>query len=203
MIARYDVRTLPAARWKNGGGTTRTIACRPAGASLDDLDWRVSVATIVADGGFSTFAGVDRVITLLRGGGVRLARDGDDTAHRLDTPHRPFAFDGDTPLHATLLGGASDDFNVMTRRGRCRGDLRVIRDAGALAPSACGVLHAAAGTWTLDGDARAAGDLAEGEGVWWDGESAIALHATPRTTGAVLYAVHVVGARSGAAKAVA
>ena len=113
----------------------------------------------------------------------------------LDTPHLPFAFDGDTPLHATLLGGASDDFNVMTRRGRCRGGLRVIRDAGALAPPACGVLHAAAGAWTLDGDARAAGDLAEGQGVWWDDESAIALRATPRTAGAVLYAVDVVGAR--------
>ncbi|MEP7064357.1 MAG: HutD family protein [Betaproteobacteria bacterium] len=196
MIARHDLRTLPALAWKNGGGTTREIARRPAGASLDDFDWRVSVATIAADGAFSAFTGVDRWIVLMRGGGVRLTGAGID--HRLDVPHVAFAFDGATPLHAALLDGESADFNVMSRRGRVHARFSVLRDAARLDIAGAGVVHAACGTWTLAGDARCAGDLVEGEGIGWDGENAIAMRATPRTTTAVLYVVDVVsGNRAG------
>jgi uncharacterized protein len=190
LIARHDLGTLPAVAWKNGGGATREIACRPAGASLDDFDWRVSVATIAADGAFSVFTGVDRWIALLRGGGVRLTGVGID--HRLDVPHAPFAFDGARALHAALVDGESADFNVMSRRARARARLRVIRAATRLDVARAGVVHAAAGTWTLAGDPRCDGDLVEGEGIGWDGEDGIVMRATPRTMAAVLYVVDFV-----------
>lgn len=46
--AAPDVRIIrrvspTPARWKNGGGSTITIAVEPTGASLDDFDWRVSL----------------------------------------------------------------------------------------------------------------------------------------------------------------
>ena len=63
---------LRAAPWKNGGGSTTEIAISPPDAGFDDFDWRISVATIAADGPFSAFAGIDRVITLLAGAGVLL-----------------------------------------------------------------------------------------------------------------------------------
>jgi hypothetical protein len=50
---RFDLQDLPATPWKNGGGLTREVLWQPAGASLDDFDWRVSVAQIDSDGPFS------------------------------------------------------------------------------------------------------------------------------------------------------
>jgi environmental stress-induced protein Ves len=177
---RHDVHTLPAVAWKNGGGTTREIACRPAGAGLDDFDWRVSVATIAADGAFSAFPGIDRTIALLHGDGVHLhSTDGSAIDHRLDTFFQPFAFDGGHALRATLLGGESTDFNVMTRRSRFRAELRVIRAPCTLKTAPRGAVHVAAGEWMLDGDDRA---FRCGQGCWWDDTAPQELHVMPRDT---------------------
>lgn len=58
---RYPLPDLPATAWKNGGGVSREMACAPEGS--DPFDWRVSVATIEADGPFSRFNGIGRTIT--------------------------------------------------------------------------------------------------------------------------------------------
>jgi len=160
MIRRFDAALLPAAPWKNGGGSTREIASWPPGAGLDGFDWRVSIATIAASGPFSVFAGVDRTIMLLEGDGVRLQAQGLD--HRLDRPQDPFAFSGDLAIHCTLLGGASSDFNVMTRRSRLRADLRLMHGAAVLETAPHGLLMSLHGDW-LAGDEA----LAAGEGLWW------------------------------------
>ncbi len=159
-LQRFAIAALPATPWKNGGGSTREIACWPQGAGFDDFLWRVSIARIAASGPFSRFAGVDRVITLLEGDGVRL--QGHGVNHRLDQPLAPFAFSGDNAIDCTLLGGPSSDFNVMTRRGRLRATLQVL-DAGAELPAAShGLLLAWRGHW------QAAGQLlAHGQGLWW------------------------------------
>ena len=39
--------------WKNGGGQTTEIVVHPAGATLAEFDWRVSIADVDADGPFS------------------------------------------------------------------------------------------------------------------------------------------------------
>jgi environmental stress-induced protein Ves len=71
LFERAQLRATP---WKNGGGVTREIACHPPQAGMQNFDWRISIAHIASDGDFSVFAGVDRVITLLEGGGVQLSR---------------------------------------------------------------------------------------------------------------------------------
>ncbi|MFN9927385.1 MAG: HutD family protein, partial [Phenylobacterium sp.] len=52
-----------AVPWKNGGGITRELAVWPPGASFDDFVWRVSMAEVHQDGPFSSFPGVDRILT--------------------------------------------------------------------------------------------------------------------------------------------
>ena len=164
---RFALADIVPTPWKNGGGATREIACWPAGTGLDSFDWRISVATIAADGAFSVFAGIDRSITLLSGDGVLL--HGEHGTHRLDQPLVPFAFAGETPIRATLLGGASEDFNVMTRRGRCRADVKVWRQAGdwPSEPPHAALLLAVQGDWrcAVAGDAPTL--LTPGSGLWW------------------------------------
>jgi environmental stress-induced protein Ves len=164
-LHRFDRRTLTASPWKNGGGVTREIVCQPPGAGMDAFDWRVSIAHIDSDGPFSRFEGVDRVITLLEGAGVRLqSSDGrldHRVDHRLDQPLIPFAFAGEAPVVGTLLDGPCDDFNVMTRRTTCRATVAVCHGTTTVSAPA-GLLLAVSGHWQ-------AGDqmLAPGQGLWW------------------------------------
>jgi len=108
----------PAVPWKNGGGLTREIAAWPAGSSLEDFDWRVSMAEVRADGPFSVFPGVDRVLAVLEGR-LRLAVEG-RTAVTLTPDDAPAAFPGDVAVHALVEAGPVLDLNVMSRRGRVR-----------------------------------------------------------------------------------
>jgi uncharacterized protein len=110
----------PSRPWKNGGGTTRDILISPPGASLDEFDWRLSLAQVDRDGPFSRFDNVDRTLVLLSG------------AMTLHEPDRrielvrgePVEFPGERSIDATLHGGATVDFNVMTRRGRVAHSVR-------------------------------------------------------------------------------
>ncbi len=108
---------LPRSPWKNGGGETIEIAVHPAGAGLDNFAWRLSMATVAADGPFSIFPGIDRTLAILDGDGMRLVI-ADRPAITLDTNSPPLAFAADQPATATLIGGAVTDLNVMSRRDR-------------------------------------------------------------------------------------
>ncbi len=103
-----------ATPWKNGGGVTREVAARPPGAGMDGFDWRVSLADVAADGPFSAFPGVDRVLTVIEGDGLVLEVEGRST--RLE-PGAPFAFPGEAAVVARLTAGPIRDLNVMVRRG--------------------------------------------------------------------------------------
>lgn len=162
-IQRFSRSALAVTPWKNGGGTTQDVVCFPAGAGLDDFDWRASIATIGAGGPFSVFPGVDRTIMLLEGDGVRLQSGGFD--HVLDTPHRPFAFDNEAAVDCSLLGGLSTDFNLMVRRARGQATLDVIAEMAVLERSAHGLLLTLDGQWRVGG-----GMLKQGQGVWWTEE---------------------------------
>lgn len=105
-------------RWRNGGGETAEIAVSPAGAALDQFDWRISMARIEAPGPFSSFAGIDRTLTVLSGDGLRLAI-GVQPAVELTPRSAPFPFRGESDASAALLGSVVTDLNVMTRRERC------------------------------------------------------------------------------------
>jgi uncharacterized protein len=157
---RFDLRTITPQPWKNGAGLTREIAF--GGASAVDFDWRLSVAEVERHAPFSAFPGIDRNITLLRGAGMRLRALDGSVDHALTTPLAPFAFSGDVALVATLADGASTDFNVMTRRGRWRGEVSVHREAIELPDTDATLLLCCDGEWRIGAE-----DLAAQHALLW------------------------------------
>lgn len=132
MTQLIQYASLRPAPWKNGGGSSTEIAVAPPGAGFDQFDWRISLATISQSGPFSPFPGVDRSLALVDGDGVLL-----DFGHErfVLSPSEPLIeFPGEAQVHATISSGLTTDFNVMTRRGRCRHRLerRVVRDVREL-----------------------------------------------------------------------
>lgn len=123
-----DVNALPASPWKNGGGSTRTIAISPPGATFDNFDWRISIADVASSGDFSRFPGVDRTILLLSGAGMILHLD-DGNEHPLTTPFEHYAFRGDDAVRSALVDGSTRDFNVMTRRHRAQAEVTIVETA--------------------------------------------------------------------------
>jgi len=97
--------------WANGRGQTVEM-CRVDrdGALL----WRLSRASVVADGAFSVLPGIARNLTVISGSGFDLVGDG--VALRCDLLV-PVAFDGGVAVTAAGVVTPSDDFNVMTARG--------------------------------------------------------------------------------------
>jgi environmental stress-induced protein Ves len=121
--------------WKNGGGSTTEIAISPPEAGYDDFDWRISLATVAGDGPFSQFRGVDRTLVLLEGHGMTLDIDGESRVLLCDDDP-VVAFEGEARVDAKLNRGATTDFNVMTRRARCRHEFgrRPLEGAADFAP---------------------------------------------------------------------
>ena len=180
LVERFDLRTLVPQAWKNGAGLTREIAVGPRGAGMDNFDWRISVAEVTRDAPFSLFPGIDRCIVLLAGGGLRLRSEGGagPLDQRLDRAHEPFHFRGDERLESTLLAGPSCDFNVMTRRGRVRSEVRVLTAATALRIEGAALLLCCAGHWRTAGPDAIT--LAPQQGLLWresrrDGPAAVQL----------------------------
>ncbi len=103
-------KDYPRMPWKNGGGSTEEIT-RDAGTGLDGFGWRLSIADIGESGGFSTFAGYERVITVLQGDGMTLSVDGQNTRPLL--PLDPYAFSGESKVACALLDGPIRDFNLI------------------------------------------------------------------------------------------
>jgi environmental stress-induced protein Ves len=157
IIRPADCLVMP---WKNGGGTTTEIAVSPDGASLDDFDWRISMAHVGQDGPFSSFPGIDRTLSVLTGAGITLAF-GDGERVRLDRSSAPYPFAADRAVDGVLVEGPIDDLNVMSRRGRWRHRVERLSGGGSLSASE-GLLVPVArkGAWLVNGKALATGDSA-------------------------------------------
>ena len=100
------------------GGATTQLAIAPKGAVYADRDflWRLSSATVELDeSDFTPLPAYDRVISTLRGDMV-LAHNGGErlTLH----PYEIHDFSGADDTHSW---GRCTDFNLMLRRGQCRG----------------------------------------------------------------------------------
>ncbi|MFA9218953.1 MAG: HutD family protein [Sphingomonadaceae bacterium] len=133
MTQLIQYASLRPTAWKNGGGSTTEIAIAPPGASFENFDWRVSLATISASGPFSSFPGIDRTLALVDGDGVLL--DFGNERFVLSDSDPLVEFAGEAAVEATITGSSTTDFNVMTRRGLCRHRLerRVLRGSEELA----------------------------------------------------------------------
>jgi environmental stress-induced protein Ves len=119
MSTLIPFASLTPSPWKNGGGSTTEIAVEPPGATLHSFEWRLSLASIAHDGPFSHFPGVDRSLALLDGPGLMLDIG---VGRHLLLPGETdvVSFPGEADVAATMLDGATLDFNVMTRREVCQ-----------------------------------------------------------------------------------
>ena len=128
ILKSNEYRRMP---WRNGRGETAEVAISPTGATLDDFDWRVSMARIDGDGPFSIFPQTDRTLAVLRGDGLCLSIAGSSPLE-LTRDSEPLSFPGDVAAAATLLGATVTDLNVMTRRERSTHSMRRLRIAGSV-----------------------------------------------------------------------
>ncbi|HDS1777429.1 TPA: HutD family protein [Pseudomonas putida] len=138
LLRAHDYPRMP---WKNGGGFTEEIT-RDSGEGLDGFGWRLSIADIEESGGFSTFAGYQRIITVLQGDGMRLLVDGQ--ASRPLLAFDAFAFSGESQVSCKLLGGAIRDFNLIYAPQRYRARLQWLDGTSRVYSSASTVLLFAA-----------------------------------------------------------
>ena len=94
-------------KWKNGGGVTHEIARSDAG---EVFGWRLSVAEVASDGPFSLFPGHQRILTVVKGKGMRLvsANTAYHASHLV-----PVRFSGDEHIAGKLIDGPCRDFNLI------------------------------------------------------------------------------------------
>lgn len=121
MINIISAQSFKAIPWKNGKGITTELAINPTG-TLDNFQWRLSIATVAEDGIFSDFSGYMRNLVLIEGDSLSLTHNENKT----DTLTKllDFAtFDGGCKTLGTLQNGAIKDFNIITSKSAC--DTRV------------------------------------------------------------------------------
>ena len=110
--------------WANGKGVTYQVATFPPDADLSSFSWRISMADVPESGPFSVFTGIDRILTVIEPGDLRLYVNEVAVMARR---HVPVAFSGDDDVRAELIDGPITDLNVMTRRGSCTAEVDVQR----------------------------------------------------------------------------
>ena len=103
--------------WKNGGGTTLEIFRGHGLVRSDDWTWRLSMARLDADGPFSHFEGITRILTFLGPGEMILTVEGDRS--RL-TELDFLEFPGDATVSAEVTAPPAWDLNLMGRRDSVR-----------------------------------------------------------------------------------
>lgn len=117
IIEPQNYRSVP---WKNGRGVTQEIACVP---EVSNYDWRLSIAEMSADGAFSCFPGMSRILTVIEGDGIELvASDGEARV----LPFQPHKFSGALEIYGRLSGQVVRNFNLIYAGDRYRADAKVV-----------------------------------------------------------------------------
>jgi environmental stress-induced protein Ves len=114
IIPSSSYKTLP---WKNGKGQTIELAINE-NATLENFDWRLSIASVTENGLFSNFSGYLRNLVLIDGHSIHLKHNGDYTDKL--TELLDFAtFDGGYTTQGLLTQGSIKDFNIITSSSKC------------------------------------------------------------------------------------
>lgn len=107
---------LPTKNW--AGGTTTQCFIYPPESTYEERNFlfRLSTATVNADGPFSKLEGVSRVITVLKGS-MSICHDGALSELFLDINTPPYSFDGGADTMGRVHEGPVIDYNLMMRKG--------------------------------------------------------------------------------------
>lgn len=114
MITIISPEAFKKIPWKNGLGFTTELAIND-GATLDNFDWRLSIASVTSNGEFSNFSGYDRNLVLIEGHSIALEH-GSKYIDNLTTLLDIAKFDGGCKTIGTLKNGPINDFNVITNQ---------------------------------------------------------------------------------------
>jgi hypothetical protein len=90
-------------------------------ASLEEFEWRVSIARVDGSADFSHYPGVQRQMAVLKGEARLLIDDEAPLLISPDTP--PISFAGESRVRAEVIDGPLLDLNVMIRRQGCSAKL--------------------------------------------------------------------------------
>lgn len=121
ILGSASSRRVP---WKNGLGATLELAS-DALAPGGEWTWRLSIADVPSRTPFSSFPGVDRLIACLDGPGLALERAGSRTL--VPSEGEALQFPGEEDVVGLPLGPDVRDVNLMLRRDRWRGRMRLSR----------------------------------------------------------------------------
>lgn len=153
MMRHLTPADYTAMPWANGRGTTVEML-RETGPD-GGLRLRLSMASVVEDGPFSNFPGIERNLTVISGPGFDLVGD----TRIMAAPLNPVAFPGDVPISAAGVTAPSDDFNVMTARALPLPEVRVETDAEVSPPGGGRLAIVALGTGVAVGQPVGTYDL--------------------------------------------
>lgn len=128
MMRHLTSADYVAMPWANGRGTT--IEMLRENGRDGGLMLRLSMASVVADGPFSMFPGIERNLTVITGPGFDLVGE----SRTFAAPLTPIAFPGDVALRATGVTAPCTDFNVMTARAPQKPVVRIESDAEVAPP---------------------------------------------------------------------
>lgn len=143
IIPKKNFKTVP---WKNGKGQTTELAISEEG-TLDNFDWRLSIATVAEDGIFSNFSGIARNLVLIEGNGITLTHDVIHTDRLVEL--LDFAtFDGGSKTYAEILNGTIKDFNIMTNKDNCAAEVSTFKTQKSTQISHQGLVFA----YSISGD---------------------------------------------------
>jgi len=115
FFSHDTITTLP---WKNGGGVTREVAKSHSRAPF----WRLSIANVDQEGLFSSFEGLDRILTVIEGKGMVLARYNGDLIADL---YNPVHFSETEAIDGLLPNGPIQDFNLIFDGSKLAADVSV------------------------------------------------------------------------------
>ena len=127
LLSSRDFQKMP---WKNGGGITTELFRIKSETRPDEFVFRLSQATVNADGPFSLFPNIDRILLILKGEGCVLHLK--DREISLTNKFIPVSFAGEESIHCTLKNGEVLDFNVMTNRHWGNSHLEIIETDGRI-----------------------------------------------------------------------
>jgi environmental stress-induced protein Ves len=136
---RLDPASYRRVPWKNGGGVSVDIAgvfpTESEAASWSGMTWRLGRTRIERPGPFSDLSGLDRILTVIEGRGLRLKPAG---APVIDVrePMRPVRFPGEWAIESELEAGPVGVLNLMGNRARAEVDLAFVAGAGSVSVEA-------------------------------------------------------------------
>lgn len=116
IIPAKNFKVIP---WKNGKGETTELAINDGG-TLENFDWRISIAKVVEDGVFSDFTGYLRNLVLIDGENIDLIHQSpkENAIQKVDKLNSLLdvaTFDGACKTTGKLNSGSITDFNLITR----------------------------------------------------------------------------------------